>query len=388
MSASLRPNSIARATALLFIACVLAFPAAALEGVVRDADGEGLAGIEVRVTTNGRRHETVTGPDGAFAFDEVQVFNEAIIELTGEEGTGRVAVLASDTVEPLELAYPVVSEVVLLHDNDQHFDWNYTDAIRSEIYRVRSLHTNVFLLNAGDIFVRHADRWGEPDNEAWYSRQAVFGVETMNRLRYDVMTAGNHEFDHKGLLTRRALERANFPILAANMTVTTDRLPPFEPFTVLTTREGYTVAVLGLSTGTFEGVRRRDPIETAQEYLHLGEEHNVFVALTHIGYRSDQELAEAVPELDVIIGGHSHTLLETPELVNGVLVAQAGGGGHYFEPDKPAYLGKITIVLENGVPVRKSGVVRKFTDEGVRLLTPDTEEVEDAEEVELEAAAK
>jgi len=360
---------------LVFAVIALAAPLAsaeeafALEGLVRGPDGEGIADIGVVVKVDGARLETTTDTAGAFAFPDTRIYNQAIVLLTGDAGTGRVAIPAHRAVDPLELEYPVRSEVVILHDNDQHFDWNFIDAIESEIHRTRSEHTNVFLLNAGDIFVRHADRWGQPGNYGWYARQAAFSMETMNRLRYDAMTGGNHEFDAKEYFTLEALEKAQFPLLAANMLITTDRLPRFAPFTVLRTAEGYTIAVLGLSTGNFVGVARQDPIETAKKYVHLAGDYDLFVALTHIGFNSDRDLAEEVPELDVIIGGHSHTLLEEAEMVNGVLVAQAGGGGHYFDAEKPAYLGKITVILENGVPIEKSGFVTRFTAAGSEALT-------------------
>ena len=344
--------------------------AQALEGVVRDHDGDGIAGIRVIVENGGARYEAETDGGGAFEFEGVQVFNQAFLKLKGGNGVGRVVVPAYKAVEPLELEYPVISEVVLLHDNDQHFDWNFVGAIQSEIHRVRSEHANVFHFNAGDIFVRHPHRWGEPNNHnfGWYAEQALFTIATMNKLGYDAMAAGNHEMDHVEHYTRQALETAEFPVLAANMDIRTERLPHMPPYTVLETKEGYTIAVLGLSTGNFDGVERLDPIETTQKYLHLAEKHDLFIAVTHIGVSNDRELAEAVPELDVIIGGHSHTLLDEAEMVNGVLVAQAGGGGHQFDPEKPAYLGKVTLALENGRPVEKSGFVTEFTAAGVTPL--------------------
>ncbi len=356
------------ALAALFLAFALPMTAQALEGVVRGPDGEGIAGLSVVAELSGERHETETGADGAFAFEDLQVYNRAIVELVGDDGVGRVAVTACMANESLELEYPVVSEVILLHDNDQHFDWNFVDQIRSEVLRIRSEHPNVFHFNGGDIFVRHADRWGEPGDYGWYAAQANFTMDTMNRLGYDAMAAGNHEVDHKEHYTREALERAEFAVLAANMRITTDRLPQLDPYAIFETEEGYSIAVIGLSTGNYDGVERQDPIETVQEHLHLAEEHDLFVAVTHIGVGNDRDLAEAVPELDVIIGGHSHTLLEEAEMVNGVLVAQAGGGGHYFDPEKPMYLGKVTLTLENGRPVEKTGFVREITADGVQAL--------------------
>ncbi len=346
-------------------------PAAAAEqgvaGVVRCPDGEAVSGLTVRANANGTVHEAVTDSGGAFRFAGA-LDNGAVLALEGDAGVGRVA-LGGGENGALELQYPVITEVVLLHDNDQHFDFNFLDTIAAEIEAIREAHPNVFLLNSGDIFVRHADRWAEPRG-AWYLSRALFMIETMNGLRYDAVTAGNHELDYIGAFTRAALDTANFPLLAANIDVETELLPAFEPYTVLETAEGYTMAVVGLSVVNFDkpGVSDRDPAETLQQYAELSGDHDIFAALTHIGVNNDRALAEAVPDLDVILGGHSHTLLETPELVNGVLVAQAGGGGHEVDPDKPMYLGKVTITLENGTPVEKSGYVMRFTADGVEAL--------------------
>ncbi len=354
-----------------------------IRGTVSDRGGRALAGIEVRLlgpreaaeAARPRIASATSDGEGRFALAADRTAAK-LIELAGPQGAGRVRVETS--AAPLALVYPVRATVVLLHDNDHHFNFNHREAVAAKIDAIRSRHRHVFLLSAGDVFIRHANLWNEPSPE-FYARQSRGIIAEMNAFGYDAMTLGNHELDYIDDLTREALAQARFPLLSANVTVSTDRLPQPQPYTVLTTDNDLTVAVLGLSVANpKEGVAMRDAIEAAREFLPLADEHDVFVALTHIGYRTDRRLAEAVDRFDVIIGGHSHTLLEEAEVVGGVLVAQAGGTAadrpNPVDPARPRYLGKVVLVLENGAVVEKRGRVFTFTGdpsaEGDRGGTP------------------
>ncbi len=324
-----------------------------VEGTIRDNTGMELSNITVVI--NGR--QTNTDDDGYFHLDSLETGN-ASIELHGADGIGRYAIDLENSSLSIDLEYPVLTTIILLHDNDQHFDYNFKEQVIDKVEEYRAQFENVWLLNAGDIFVRHADRWPHAHDTSYYAERSRFIIETMNDVGYDVMVPGNHEFDYIGPYTGKSLQSATFSMVAANVDVATNKLPLFEPYTILETDNGMTVAVLGLSVGRNKpGVLSRDIIETARLYSHLAEENDLFVALTHIGYRRDKELAEEVPVFDVIIGGHSHTLLETAEMVNGVLVAQAGGGGHYLDPEKPNWLGIIKVVFENDHIIEKKGYV-------------------------------
>jgi uncharacterized ion transporter superfamily protein YfcC len=112
-----------------------------------------------------------------------------------------------------------------------------------------------------------------------------------------------------------------------------------------------------------EGVRSRDPVAVAREYLHLREQHPLLVGLTHLGFRTDNRLAETLGTFDVIVGGHSHTLVDPAVIVNGVLIAQAAGtaSGTPVSPDRPKYLGQVVVVLENDQVIEKRGQVFTFS---------------------------
>ncbi len=261
------------------------------------------------------------------------------------------------------------STVIILHTNDLHFDFNFREDFEQVVAYYRDRYPNVWLVDGGDIFVRHAHRWPVEDL-AFYAERANFMIDTMNEVGYDVAVLGNHELDAKEWFTRDALRRAIFPLLGANVEVLIeDQFDPPEPYVVFETVEGYTIAVLGISIGRYGVARATNRDEAIRAYRHLGQEHDVWIALTHIGANRDRSLAEKFGEIDVIIGGHSHTLLNPAEIINGVLVAQAGGNPHYVDPARPQSLGVIRLVIEDGDITQKSGKVLTLDGTGEALST-------------------
>ena len=284
-------------------------------------------------------------------------------------GLGGVAGLAG--VEPLwagsgprsrsggrDLSYgPLLHDegvnLVVLHTNDTHsrMDPFPMDGGRFEglggaarratlIRRVREANEHVLLLDSGDIFQ------GTP----YFN---FFGGElefrAMTAMGYDVATLGNHDFDNgvDGLV--EMLPEAGFEFVSANYDVSGSALAGHvEPWTI---REfgGVKVGIFGLGiafeklvlASLHEGVVYADPVAAARaacrELLDKG--CSLIICLSHLGYRygdparpSDQTVAAAVPEIDLILGGHTHTFLSEPDLFdqghNGfTLVNQVGWGG-------------------------------------------------------------
>jgi len=264
---------------------------------------------------------------------------------------------------PDNLPFQGIDTVVFLHTNDRHFDLNLSEEMFGEVSKIRSRYRNVFLLDAGDLFVRHPNRWivngnPKPDYE-WYAQRALDMIASMNELEYDAMTLGNHELAYIEPHTRLALEAARFPILSANMDISTEHLPPVKDYVILQTESGIKIAILGLSVDNarFFGIRQKDIFNSAQEYMFLRDSSHVFVALTHIGLANDQRLAASFPKLDIIIGGHSHDLLKEAVMTGNVLLAHAGGNPHVVSDTHPVHLGMIFVILENGVIKKKWGSV-------------------------------
>lgn len=252
-------------------------------------------------------------------------------------------------------------EIIILHTNDLHFHFNYREAIEAKIERIRERYENVFLLDAGDFVTRHQGRWQEPTLD-WYAERIAFMINTMNELGYNAAAPGNHEFDFKDTITRDSLRQAKFPLLGANVQVETDSFDELKPYTVLNTACGRSIAVLGLSWSPPQqaGIRTLDEQKTVEQYLHLAESHDVFMLLTHIGFRRDHALAEAFDGIDLIVGGHDHMQINPAALHNGVLITQTSGQSQQLDYHRRQMLGVIRLRLVDGVLVDKEGEVLGF----------------------------
>ena len=233
-------------------------------------------------------------------------------------------------------------KLTLLHSNDLHGDFfseeNGKDVIGGAsrlsgyVSKVRSEEKNVLYCIAGDMF-----RGNIIDSEF----QGISTIEIMNTISPDIVTIGNHETDY-GIAHLLFLEKcAKFPIINANLFIKTNMSRLFKPFKIVEI-DGMKILFIGIVTqeilanaknegliGTFVDIS-----EAANEVGHICNTYNAIdidytVLLTHIGFEEDKKLAELLDPawgVDVIIGGHSHTLIEEPAVVNDILIVQAGVG--------------------------------------------------------------
>ena len=236
----------------------------------------------------------------------------------------------------------------LLHTNDfhNHLSNGQADAIR----RTKAGLESVLLLDAGDA-VSAGNVGVRPGGEPILVRMTETG--------YDAMTLGNREFHVADALLRAKIGKAGFPVLCANARWREDRgeALPVVPSLVRTMPDGLRVGVFGLTVPmvtprmaarVVSAFLFDDPVATARAQIaRLRAEVEVLVALTHIGLRQDEKLAAACPELDLIIGGHSHDTLPTPSVVNGVPIVQTGWFGHN--------LGHVKLDVEGGQVSRVTG---------------------------------
>jgi 2',3'-cyclic-nucleotide 2'-phosphodiesterase (5'-nucleotidase family) len=170
-------------------------------------------------------------------------------------------------------------------------------------------------------------------------------IEAFNLMGLDASAVGNHEFDNgQPALGERAAE-ARFPFLAANIAGD----GPWKPASIL--RVGsLRVALFGLTTEetpvathprNVKGLAFGDAVATARRLVaELRPQADLIVALTHLGAEEDEKLAAAVPGIDVIVGGHTHTKIEQPETIGGTLVLQA------FE--RGVFLGRLDLEVTDG----------------------------------------
>ncbi len=198
--------------------------------------------------------------------------------------------------------------------------------------KVRAEEENVLYVISGDMV-----QGSLIDSEY----KGISTIEIMNYLSPDVVTLGNHELDY-GLPHLLFLEKmANFPIVNTNLYIKKYGKRLMNPYVILK-RAGFSILFTGIITekvmdaisldkliGTF--VTLEDASEEIGKICNAYKKNDIdlTIALTHIGFESDLELARMLkPEwgVDIIIGGHSHTILEQPEIVNGILITQAGTG--------------------------------------------------------------
>lgn len=209
------------------------------------------------------------------------------------------------------------------------------------------------LLEAGDVLQ------GTPLSTV-YKGEPDFAC--LGLMQTDAMTLGNHEFDFglDNLLLRMA--QAPFPVRSANVSRQGGMLTGSG---ITIKRVGTeTAAIIGLTTpdAKIESAAQNvaevdfaDEVTTMREQLaKLPPNIKLIIALTHLGLPNDVRLAQEVPQIDVIIGGHSHTVLNQPQQVGQTLICQAGSYSYY--------LGELDAFVEDGQIVRHRGFLRPVNE--------------------------
>jgi 5'-nucleotidase len=241
-------------------------------------------------------------------------------------------------------------KLTVLHTNDMHsrvesFPQNHKKYpgqggmvnVGKTIQEVRGEQGEILLLDAGDIFQ------GTPYfNE--FGGELEFKI--MSKLKYDCATMGNHDFDNGLEGFNKMLPHANFPFVTANYNFEDTLLKgKTKPYKIIY-KKGLKIGVFGVgveleglvSKTNYGNTQYLDPIENANLYANIlrnEEKCNLVVCLSHLGYEykntkiCDKDLAKQTANIDLIIGGHTHTFLEKAETFinkNGkkVLVNQAG----------------------------------------------------------------
>jgi 5'-nucleotidase len=268
--------------------------------------------------------------------------------------------------------------ITILHTNDVHSHINpfpsdhYKFANKGGVARratlieeIRAENSNTLLLDAGDIFQ------GTPYFN-FYGGELEFKL--MSLLKYDASTIGNHDFDNTidGLYNQ--LPNAKFDFLCANYdfknTVLDTQIKPYKIFV----KDGIKIGVFGVGIeleglvdpSNYKETKYLNPVEIAQDISRILKEDelcDLVICLSHLGYHykfdkiDDLTLASKTKNIDLIIGGHTHTFLPKPTITKNsigenVLVNQVGCYGinvgridFYFDDDKnKASKGKSIIV--------------------------------------------
>nr|WP_321245088.1 metallophosphatase [uncultured Psychroserpens sp.] len=271
-------------------------------------------------------------------------------------------------------------KITILHTNDVH---SHIDAFgpddgrnpnqggvarrASLVEAIRKENPNTLLLDAGDIFQ------GTPYFN-YYGGELEFKL--MSMLKYDVATIGNHDFDNsiEGLYAQ--LPHAKFDFVSANYDFSNTVLDTHvKPYRIII-KDGIKIGIFGLGIQLDGLVEKRmyketvylDPTETTQEMTRIlkeDEKCDLIICLSHLGYNyknspdkiSDLKLAGITKNIDLIIGGHTHTFLKKPTVVKNsegknMLVNQVGCYGinlgkidFYFDADKNKAANGTSIIV-------------------------------------------
>lgn len=278
-----------------------------------------------------------------------------------------MAVLA--VVAPLAVAAPALAEpveVYIAYQNDFHGHlepFPFEERQRGGLAHLSGLVRGLRALYPGRVlWLDGGDHWHGTPFVNIFEGQPV--VEAFTVAGLDAMVLGNHDFNYGQEALAARIEQAGYAVLSANTYApakgrwVTARHALFDV-------GGLKVAVFGLSTpdtplvthpGNVVGLEFRDPIATAAEIVPLlRQDADLVVAVTHLGFEEEQRLAAEVPGIDLIVGGHSHTLLERPVVVGDTLLVQAHEWGKF--------LGVLKLVVDDGQIVAYDGRLIPVSEE-------------------------
>ncbi|MCD5001637.1 5'-nucleotidase C-terminal domain-containing protein [Enterococcus saccharolyticus] len=242
-------------------------------------------------------------------------------------------------------------KITILGTSDIHgryMAWDYaTDTenkagsfaqISTIVKEVREANDNTILVDAGDLIQDNsAELFKNDDHHP--------APEVLKALDYDVWTMGNHEFDYGFDVLDNITEQFDGGVLAGNVQLE-DGTPYFDSYKIVE-REGVKIGFIGMTTplvaefkkdtDIFDGKQLTDPVkETIKVVKELKKDVDVLVGVVHMGISNENDvhntgvadMAEAVPELDVVFAGHMHTLVEE-EFINDVLIVEPDKYGRF-----------------------------------------------------------
>ena len=244
------------------------------------------------------------------------------------------------------------TEVNILTVNDMHSNINLFPKFAAMVDSLKAIYPNLLVFSAGD------NRTGNPVNDQYHPTNYPM-IALMNAIGFDVCTVGNHEWDGNINGLQHDIERAKFPFLCANVFVPESVKLDVKPY-IIVENQDVKLAVVGMIELRADGLPGAHPDkmknlrfkraeEVLPKYRYLKDETNAFILLSHCGLEDDLELAQAFPWLDVIIGGHTHTLIEHPSETNGVLITQSGSSLKYAT--------LVKLRFKDGKLVKKDAIV-------------------------------
>ncbi|TDL74230.1 multifunctional 2',3'-cyclic-nucleotide 2'-phosphodiesterase/5'-nucleotidase/3'-nucleotidase [Palleronia sediminis] len=282
-------------------------------------------------------------------------------------------------------------------ENDAGECFGGTARLVTAIRDAKARNDNSLLVDGGDQF----------QGTLFYTYyKGKLAAEMMNALGYDAMTVGNHEFDDGPEVLRGFAEAIEFPILMSNADLSGEPLlkDVIEKSTVIE-KDGERIGLIGLTPQDTDelaspgpNVVFTDPVEAVQAEVDRLTEDGVtkIVVLSHSSYAVDKRVAEGTTGVDVIVGGHSNTLLGDmegaegpyPTMVNGTAIVQAYAYGKYLGELQVTFDDAGEVIEASGAPILIDATVAEDEPTVTRIAEAAGPLNEIRNEVVAEAAAQ
>lgn len=266
----------------------------------------------------------------------------------------------------------------ILHFNDVHSRFEEFAKVASAVEELHDENTVVF--DAGD----NAD-FARIETEG---TQGVISSAILNSIGVDARVFGNNEGFAGGENSRILAEHSACPVVTCNVYDLDGRKLRYLDDAVIVKRSGLKILVIGVTAGDWLNVfyelfrmRVKDPEQEIRRVLADYEEfhYDLLIVLSHLGFEKDKEIASRLPDIDVIVGGHSHTVLEKPVVENGVIICQAGGFGEYvgelvldFDVEKERitdFQGRLVSAKDYAASPQIMKLIRSYSKEADRNLS-------------------
>lgn len=225
------------------------------------------------------------------------------------------------------------SKIIIISTNDMHANIDNFPALATLVEQYRELYPeHVLLVDAGD-------RWSGNTyvDRAKHRYRPI--IELMNELGYNISTLGNHEFDSGVDTLAVRINDSKFITVVANADFTGTSIEGVKPYDFITIgglKLGFigfiTTDISGYPVGfaeNYAGVNFEAAEQTAEKYRSLKDSCDLLIAISHLGFKEDSLLALKEHGIKLILGGHSHTVLESGLKVDSTLITQTGSHLRY-----------------------------------------------------------
>jgi 5'-nucleotidase len=266
----------------------------------------------------------------------------------------------------------------ILHFNDVHSRFEELAKVASAIEELRDEDTVVF--DAGD----NAD-FARLETEG---TRGVMSSVILNSIGVDARVFGNNEGFAGAENSRILAEHSACPVVTCNVYDLDGRKLGYLDDAVIVERSGLKILVIGVTAGDslnvfyeLDRMHVKDPEQEIRRVLadYEGFDYDLLIVLSHLGFEKDKEIASRVPGIDVIVGGHSHTVLERPAVEKGVIICQAGGFGEYvgelvldFDLEKEritSFQGRLVSAKDYAASPQVMKLIKSYSKEADRNLS-------------------